>query len=520
MEEALLNHMNSTVLADPLKDADAEAAADELGRICGMGIYPASITSIENMLLFYGRLGKEKYLGVISGNSSSTLGITGDTREIRIQGQKCILTLAHACNETAAALRKVVPFLRPGLMGICLSAGCGDRLGLATQGHIRAFRDSGISPVLAQQSMRENDRTGRSPQDVIDDAMWGVFQEGWRKGYGADADHLKNKEEIDACVKSGYTMYTIDPGEYVDNSAEYAKDYELEEKINSLPWDLLESSPQDLENRLCGRSIDLGDYSLTVDREELCRSAAKYGRAVAHTVSMYRHLVKSMNGAPFELEVSVDETDSVTTPLEHIYIASELSRLDVEWVSLAPRYAGTFEKGVDYIGSLKEFEEIFACHVSVARAFGPYKLSLHSGSDKFSIYPVVSKLADNMIHLKTSGTSYLEALRAIAVLNPGLFRDITDFAVDSYSSERVGYIVSGVPEKMPDVHCLPDKRLSILLDDFHCREILHVTYGSVLNDELFRSSVFNILKENEEEYYRILEDHFKRHFRSFCANDY
>ena len=85
--------------------------------------------------------------------------------------------------------------------------------------------------------------------------------------------------------------------------------------------------------------------------------------------------------------MSVDESETVTTLAEHIYIANELKRLGVKWVSLAPRYVGDFEKGVDYIGDLNEFEKS-SPGVSVAKTFGPYKLSLHSGSDKFSVYPI------------------------------------------------------------------------------------------------------------------------------------
>lgn len=515
MPDNLLSYMNSTALADPLKGSEAEPIADEIAGISDMQVYPKSITAINNMLLFLGRRDKEKYIGIISRKKDSTPGIDGHDKNIIIQGEQCVLTAAPAAGENAAALREILTFLSPRPIGLYKSAGCGDRLGLATPGHIRAFRDSGMAPVLAQQSMRENDRTRRSPQDVVDDAMWGVFQEGWRKGYGADADHLKTTDEIDACVEAGYTMYTIDPGEYVDDRTNIFGITGLEELVDALPWDILDSNPRDLEHRLAGVPVDLGNYSLTVSRDELLRSAVKYGRAVAHTVCMYYHLLKIMNGRPFELEVSVDETDSVTTPAEHIYIANELKRLDVKWVSLAPRYAGTFEKGVDYIGSLDEFGETFAFHVSIAKTFGPYKLSLHSGSDKFSIYPITSKLAGDLIHIKTSGTSYLEALRAIAALNPDLFRDIVAFAINHYSSDRIGYIVSGLSEEMPSISELSDDQLPTLLDDFHGREVLHVTYGSVLNHEPFHNPFFNTLRENEDEYYRVLAIHFNRHFECF-----
>src|SRR5512139_462452 len=97
------------------------------------------------------------------------------------------------------------------------SFGFGDRLGLATPGHIEAVRGTAIAPIFAQQSVRENSRTGRTPQQVLDEAMWGAFQEGWREPWGADADHLKTTGDVDTFVAAGYTFFTVDPGECVDN---------------------------------------------------------------------------------------------------------------------------------------------------------------------------------------------------------------------------------------------------------------------------------------------------------------
>lgn len=266
---------------------------------------------------------------------------------------------------------------------------------------------------------------------------------------------------------------------------------------------------------MADKPIDLGDFNLALSQEELLRAAAKYGQAVAHTVSMYRHLVEVMRDRPFELEMSVDETETVTSLAEHVYIVSELKRLGVKWVSLAPRYVGEFEKGVDYIGDLGAFEQSFARHLAVSKTFGPYKLSLHSGSDKFSIYPIASKVAGELVHLKTAGTSYLEALRAIAILNSTLFREIVAFALERYPTDRTSYHVSAEVAKVPAVSGLPDDRLTSLLDDFHAREVLHVTFGSVLNHAPFRKPFFAALRSDEETYYQVLETHFDKHFKPF-----
>ncbi|MGH9352624.1 MAG: tagaturonate epimerase family protein, partial [Terriglobia bacterium] len=457
----------------------------------------------------------KKFIGGLSADSGVSGKFTGQKRPVTLEGKALALTLSETTAANAAALRATLPFLIARPLGLQKSVGCGDRLGLATPGHVRAVRGSGIAPIFAQQSMRENARTGRTPQEVMDDALWGVFQEGWREGFGADADHLKTTADVDLCAAAGYTFYTVDPGEYVGNAANTDSPATLQQKVDALPWDALEGTSSDLQNQLVSKPIDLGTFRLTVTQEELMRAAAKYGRAVAHTVKMYRHLQQVMNSQPFELEMSVDETETISTLAEHVYIAHELKRLGVKWVSLAPRYVGDFEKGVDYIGDLGKFEESFARHLAVSKTFGPYKLSLHSGSDKFSIYPIAARVAGDLVHLKTAGTSYLEALRAIAVLNPKLFREIVPFTIERYSTDRASYHVSADAAKMPAIGLLRDDQLTTLLDDFHAREVLHVTFGSVINDQRFREPFFATLRSKEETYYQIIEDHFNKHLAPF-----
>ncbi len=516
MTAMVWEHMETDDLAAPLPEAKARWAAGELSQLAGMEVYPHSIAATQGTVLFLGRQARKRILGILATADSPVDGFTGETRRVTMDGRELSLTMAPTTTGNAAALRKVLPFLVPQPLGLRKSVGCGDRLGLATPGHIRAVRNSAMAPILAQQSIRENARTGRTPQGVMDDAIWGAFEEGWRDGFGADADHLKTTADIDACAAAGYTFYTIDPSEHVNNSADIASSHKLHEKIQDLPWEALDTNPADLVRRLTSKPVELGDFGLTLDREQVLPAAVKYGGAIAHTARLFRHLVQVMGDRPFELEVSVDETASPTTLAEHIYIANELKRLDVEWVSLAPRYVGEFEKGVDYIGDLGEFERSFAGHVAVARAFGPYKLSLHSGSDKFRIYPLVARMAGELVHLKTAGTSYLEALRAVALLNPSLFREIVAFAVQRYPSDRASYHVSAQVASMPDVSVLPDDQLPTLLDDFHGREVLHVTFGSVLYHPDLRDPLFDTLRDGEETYYQMLEVHFSRHLDPFA----
>ena len=152
-------------------------------------------------------------------------------------------------------------------------------------------------------------------------------------------------------------------------------------------------------------------------------------------------------------------------------------------------------------------------HAQVARALGPYKLSLHSGSDKFSVYPLIAEAARGQVHLKTAGTSYLEALRVVSQVDPEFFREILALARERFAAERSSYHVSAQVERVPPAAALSDGDLVGLLDDFDAREVLHVTFGSVLSR--WGHQLKLVLKNNEEAYYADLERHFARHLMPF-----
>jgi len=418
----------------------------------------------------------------------------------------CPLTPANA-----AALRRRLPWLNPAALGLCTSAGLGDRLGLATPGHIHAVRATGVAPVFAQQSVRENVRTGRTPQQVLDDAMWAVFQEGWREPWGADADHLKTPADLPAFVAAGYSFFTIDPGEHVAAVPATAALDELRALAAGLPWPALDDTLEGCCERYLNAPLPDG-LPLTLDETALLRTLVKYGGAIAHVRSMYQAL-QGQCPRPFDFEVSVDETDWPTSPEEHYIIAAELRRLGVVWVSLAPRFVGRFEKGVDYIGDLAEFETELARHAAVQRYFGSYKLSLHSGSDKFSIYAQAAAATAGRVHLKTAGTSYLEALRVLALVAPALFRQVMQFSLDRYTTDRQSYHVSAEAGRVPPLDTLADADLASLLDQFDARQVLHVAFGSVL--ARFGGEIKATLIANEDLYAVTLRRHFDRHLAPF-----
>jgi hypothetical protein len=206
----------------------------------------------------------------------------------------------------------------------------------------------------------------------------------------------------------------------------------------------------------------------------------------------------------FDFEMSVDETDAPTTPLEHFFIASELTRAGVKFTSLAPRFIGRFEKGVDYIGDLDKLDTELDKHAAVTDHFGTYKLSLHSGSDKLSVYPLLAKHWGERLHVKTAGTSYLEALRVMAKYEPDLFLKIYALGCERYETDRQTYHVSAELSKLPETDDLP-----ALLDDFHAREVLHVSFGSAL--ARYGAELKAALVKYDDAYFDGLKAHFEKH---------
>src|SRR6218665_892748 len=215
-----------------------------------------------------------------------------------------------------------------GRRGVGSSGGRGDRLGLATPGHVAAFRDFSptVRPIFAQQSIREMDRLGRSPQQVLDDATFGCIEAGWTGPVGADADHLKTVYDIDRCLAAGFSLFTIDVGDFVEPVQGVPSDAELAE----LPWSELEDDLDSARRRYASLRVELETGAQTIGESALAHAMAKYGRAVAMGARLYRHLMdRAMY--PVEVEIAVDETEEPTTPEEHLYIATELARLGVHW---------------------------------------------------------------------------------------------------------------------------------------------------------------------------------------------
>ncbi len=414
-------------------------------------------------------------------------------------------------------------------LGLEPSFGFGDRIGLATPGHAEAMRraGAGIAPIFPQQSIREMARTGRSPRQVMDDAIDGARRAGWTGRIGADADHLKTPADVDATAAVGFTFFTIDPSDHVDAHADDHDEPTLRARFAAIAGEV------GWIDGYRGKSVGLATGTkVELTEEALLRAAVKYGRAVNRAVDLAGHIRRACEatGGDHEIELSVDETEQPTTLAEHYLIADRCLSRGMKLVSLAPRYVGDFEKGVDFKGNLDALGRSLEDHAAIADLLGPYKLSLHSGSDKLSMYPSLARATRGRFHVKTAGTSYLEALRVVARHDPPLFRRLVEFARSRYEADKATYHVSATLDSAPPASAVTDpvELERLYLERWEDvprgrgftapgRQILHCTFGSVLTHPEWGPAVTDAIQSHVDTYTEVLADHFGRHLEALRA---
>ncbi|MDD4493470.1 MAG: tagaturonate epimerase family protein [Eubacteriales bacterium] len=476
------------------------------------GIYPDSIHIVDGCLLLMAKgcgAGKRFVIagtGALMDSFESVEHLKGDY-EVKV----CLLNVANS-----KAIRRLFPFTNPvSHINKSFTMGLGDRLGVATAGIVRLLKDYDIFPTLAQQSIRELNLTGRTYEEVLSDAVWAVFQENYDKGFGADGDHNKTAEEVQMSLDCGFTMITLDCSEHIDNEAAGLSKEAVEENYLKLP----SGDRTMLEEKYMNRKITLkSGAELFFDRTEFMRDCLVYLNAIKFAIGIFNNVIKNC-GRKIDFEMSIDETLSPTSPEAHFFVASELLSGGVEIRSLAPRFCGEFQKGIDYRGDIEQFKKEFKLHAEVAEYLG-YKLSVHSGSDKFAVFPTVGKETDYRFHLKVAGTNWLEAVRLIAKHNPSLYRRMHRFAVQHLNEAKKYYVIFTEADMVPDVDEISDEKLPDLMNVDESRQALHVTYGLILQaknpdgEYLFRDELFKTLYDYEEEYYEMLEKHIGRHVNS------
>lgn len=291
------------------------------------------------------------------------------------------------------------------------SFGVGDRFAHQASAQLQAFvqlADAGalVTPVW-NKSNREHLIIGSEPNSVRTAAETAVAAMGWTEPFHVDADHI-NLDTVDRFLAAS-DFYTIDVADAIGKPAGAAV-------IDAF----LQAHPE-----LIGEIKIPGiDQPFVTSTEEVREIVGKYALAVQEAGRIYRHIAGARGEGTFITEVSMDETDQPQTPPELLLILVALADEGVPVQTIAPKFSGRFNKGVDYVGQLDQFEREFADDMAViAHAVARYglpgglKLSVHSGSDKFSLYPAIRRTLDRFnggVHLKTAGTSWLEELIGLA----------------------------------------------------------------------------------------------------------
>ncbi|OPZ23727.1 MAG: hypothetical protein BWZ02_03112 [Lentisphaerae bacterium ADurb.BinA184] len=291
------------------------------------------------------------------------------------------------------------------------SIGIGDRFARQGVAQLRALEQAaadGIHVVpVWNKSFREHSLVGTVPADVRREAAAAVKALHWQKSFYVDADHISLKN-VDGFVESS-DFFTLDVADYTGKPADDDALRTFTARHEGLTGDL----------RLPGLE---GTFRLT--REALTAAARKYLLAVQEAGRLFRHIAGRKPPERFVTEVSMDETDRPQTPMELLVILAAIADEGIPAQTVAPKFSGRFNKGVDYVGDVavfaREFEEDLAVIAFAVERFGlpsNLKLSVHSGSDKFSIYePMRCALRKYGagLHLKTAGTTWLEEVIGLA----------------------------------------------------------------------------------------------------------
>jgi len=292
------------------------------------------------------------------------------------------------------------------------SMGVGDRFAQQGKAQLSAMRQAlqlgtEVVPVW-NKSNREHQIIGTKPESVRREADEAVNALGWDRSYHVDADHIGLKT-VDGFMAAS-DFFTIDVADFTGKSVEEGEIGRFTRTYSRYAGSL---------------SIPGLDVPLSISPADMETAARKYLLAVHEAGRIYRHIAQARGSDDFIAEVSMDETDLAQTPAELLFILAAMAEEGIPAQTIAPKFSGRFNKGVDYVGDVRKFEKEFNEDLAViAFAVKEFnlpthlKLSVHSGSDKFSLYGPIKKALrwfDAGLHLKTAGTTWLEELIGLAL---------------------------------------------------------------------------------------------------------
>ncbi len=369
------------------------------------------------------------------------------------------------------------------------SFGVGDRFAHQAKAQLRACMQAATQGVdvipVWNKSHREHVIVGSTPQSVRLAAEAAVRELDWNKPFHVDADHIR-VDTVDGFIETS-DFYTLDVADAIGRPAE--------------PQAL--QAFVDRHSELVGRLEIPGiDEPFVTARCDIEKIAGKYLDAVQEAGRLYQHIAEAKGEANFITEVSMDETDIPQTPPELLVILTAIADEKIPAQTIAPKFTGRFNKGVDYVGDVAQFEKEFNEDLAViAYAVNKYdlpgnlKLSIHSGSDKFSIYEAIRKALSRTgagIHVKTAGTNWLEEVIGLAESGGEalkLAKEIYDKALDDIDALCAPYatVIDIDRAKLPskaEVRSWSSERFVCALRhnslcqqyNPHLRQLLHVGY--------------------------------------------
>lgn len=385
------------------------------------------------------------------------------------------------------------------------SFGIGDRFSHEGKAQLSALIEgAGKFPFefvpVWNKSNREHQIIGTEPSDTRREADEAVNALGYGKSYFVDADHI-NMNNVDRFVDSS-DFFTIDVADYIGKPADATSTAEFVKNNMKYSGTL----------RIPGI-----EEPFSVDRNLLEILAGKYLFAAQEAGRIYRHIADRKGADNFVTEVSMDEVDAPQTPIEIFFILSALAQEGIPAQTIAPKFTGRFNKGVEYVGDTAQFEKEFREDLLVidfaVREFGlpqGLKLSIHSGSDKFSIYPIMGRLIrqyDKGIHIKTAGTTWLEENIGLALADAKaleLAKKIAISALGRMEELCIPYatVIDINPANLPTA-----EQIASWSGDQYARALRHNQQDPLYNPD-FRQLVhvsYKIAAEMSSEFYADLE---------------
>ncbi len=404
------------------------------------------------------------------------------------------------------------------------SVGTGDRFAHQGQAQLKAVmkaKELGANVAIVwNKSNREHNLIGTEPIDVRREADASVKALGFKGGYYVDADHI-GLATVDRFLDAS-DFFTLDVADFTGKRADQGAIDAFVKKYS----------------RYVGKLAVAGiDHPLDITKEKIQAIAEKYLLAAQEAGKIYKYVESKKGKGSFVTEVSMDETDLPQTPDEMAFILAAIADEGIPAQTIAPKFTGRFNKGVDYVGQVAQFEKEFdedLCVIAWAiKEFGlpsNLKLSVHSGSDKFSLYPGMNKALKKRaagVHLKTAGTTWLEELIGLAEAGGeglAIARDVYKIALGRFEELRKPYatVIDIDEKKLPTVDQVAgmsgkqyaealrhDQKCSAY--NMHFRQLLHVSFkvAAEMGDR-YR----NALKANADVIaHHVTENLFERHLK-------